>query len=553
MHKFRSGADQGGLVLLLVAMAATLALTTRDIASEAAVSLHGDMPRHMMNGVFLWDFLRSMAWLSPDGMLDYAREYFVRYPALSLGHHPPLLAALLVPFYAVAGVSVLAARLAMTLCMLVAATALYSLVRRLYGSTVAGWAALLLAVQPFLLPYGQSVLSEAPMVALVLATVDALLRFRLSGRTVHYAVFVILAVATLYAKQLAIFMFPTYALTLLIGTPWLVRRLFRPDIVVLTLIGAVLCIPIVVMTLVLSPHNVAVVAETTAADVDQIAATATETVVPSIISAQLSWPLLAAMGGGVLVAAFYRDHKILMVLFWIGMVISCVALLIGPWEAPRYAILAVPAYCICAAVLASAGPTWWRSLAMALLGLVVLSDGMRASAVRPIGAGGYEAAARYVIDAGNSPTVLYSASVDTGYFVFFVRKHDREGRQIVLRSDKLLTTSMMAELSVEERIDSPQAIYPLLDQYGTRFVVIEDHDTGSRPLDWLRRELHGERFAERRRFPIETRDRRLEGIDLVVYEYLDARLPALDAEVDVGLPIIGRDIRLRLGDLLDGS
>ena len=81
MHKFRSGADQGGLVLLLVAMAATLALTTRDIASEAAVSLHGDMPRHMMNGVFLWDFLRSMAWLSPDGMLDYAREYFVRYPA----------------------------------------------------------------------------------------------------------------------------------------------------------------------------------------------------------------------------------------------------------------------------------------------------------------------------------------------------------------------------------------------------------------------------------------------------------------------------------------
>lgn len=538
------------MVLLAAALALAAFFSTRDLMSEAAVSLHGDMPRHMMNGVFLWDLIRSGAVFSVDGAMTYAREYFVRYPALSLGHHPPLLAGLLVPFYAVTGISVLTARLAIAASMLVATAALYSLTRRLYGDVVAGWTALLFAVQPFMVPYGQQVMSEAPMLALVLLTVDALLRFRLSSRTRDYALFVGLAVATLYAKQIAIFMFPTFALTLLIGAPWLRRRLLRRDVVLLTMAGALLCVPIIAATFVLSPYNIAVVAETATADVGDVTATAAEMVLPSIFEAQFSWPLLLAMIGGIVVSAARRDRRMLFVLFWIAMVIGGVALLIGPYEAPRYAILAVPAYCLCAATLLTIEGHVWRRGATVVLALVAAWDAWAAASIRPIGAGGYEAAAQYVIGRGDSPTVLYSASIDTGYFVFFVRKHDVGGRQIVLRADKMLTTSMMGDLSVEERIDSPDAIYPLLQTYGTRLVIIEDQETGSDALDWLRDELHGEHFVERLRLPVETRDRRLDGVDLVVYEYLDATPPAPDAEIDVSLPIIGRDIHVSLAELL---
>jgi hypothetical protein len=205
---------------------------------------------------------------------------------------------------------------------------------------------------------------------------------------------------------------------------------------------------------------------------------------------------------------------------------------------------------LCAATLTTLTRTRWRYVSFAALALVTLVDGISAARVRPVGASGYEQAAAYVVERGDSPTTLYSASIDTGYFVFFVRKHDRDTRQIVLRSDKILTTSLMGDLSVESQIEGPEDIYPLLDAYGTRLVVIEDHDTGSPALDWLREELQGDRFVERRRFPVLTRDRRLADVDVVVYEYLDAKPADTNAEVDVNLPIIGRDIELRLGEIL---
>ncbi len=536
-------------VLLACALVLSTFLSARGITDEAAVSLHGDMPRHMMNGVFLFDALRSGAVWSVQGAVDFAQEYFVRYPALSLGHHPPLLAVLLVPFFAVFGVSVFAARLAIVACVLVANVGLFSVTRRLYGATAAGWTSLLFAAQSFVVPYGQQVMSEAPLLAVVLLAVDALLRFRLSERTRDYAVFVLLAAATLYAKQIAIFMFPTFALTLVVGTPWLRRRLLRRDVLLLTLLGAAATAPIVAATFILSPYNVAVVANTTATDVSKVTAVATGVILPSIFDAQLSLPLLIALIGGLGLGLARRDTRLLFVLFWIAMVIGGVALVIGPYEAPRYAVLAVPAYCLCAASLVTVAHTRWRLAVMAGLAFVVVWDATAAAAIRPVGAGGYEEAATFTMTDRSSPTILYSASVDTGYFVFFVRKHDPAGHQVVLRADKMLTTSMMGDLSVEERIEDPGEIYAILNEYGTRFVVIEDRATGSTPIDWLRDELYGDQFVERLRVPIETSDRRLRDVDLVVFEYLAAVEPNPDAVVDVNLPIIGRGIQLRLSDI----
>jgi hypothetical protein len=542
---------RAGVVLLALALTFAVFSSTRGITDETVVSLHGDMPRHMMNGVFLWDFARSGAMWSVDDAVAYAREYFVRYPALSLGHHPPLVAALLVPFYAVAGVSVFSARLAIVCCMLVSVLGLFSLTRRLYDTTVAGWAALLFAAQPFIAPYGQEVMSEAPVLALVLLTLDTLLRFCATGRTRHYAAFVLLAAATLYAKQLAAFLFPLFALVLVLCVQR--SRLLKADVVLWTVGGAVLCVPIVAATLILSPFNVALVAGAVPALVSSdVDVRLPITVLASLLDTQLSVLLLVAMVAGIILSIVRRDGRIVLPIAWFAVVIGSVTVLIGPFEAPRYAILAVPAYCLSAATLALAGgPTVVGRLAIVLLAASVLWDARLASQVRPVGAGGYEAAAMYAASRTDSPTVLYSGSVDTGYFVFFTRKHDAGGRSIVLRADKTLTTSMMGSLDIENRVSSVDDIHQLLRRYGTRIVVIEDRPTGSASLDLLREELRTTRFIERRRFPIVTRDRRLAGTDLVAYEYVDATRPDPHAAIDVGLPLIGRNIQLTLGDLLE--
>src|SRR5581483_1064884 len=149
------------------------------------------------------------------------------------------------------------------------------------------------------------------------------------------------------------------------------------------------------------------------------------------------------------------------------------------------------------------------------------------------------------------PTVLFSGTVDTGFFTFFVRKHDPARRLVVLRSDKIFTTAYLAQESVEERIERPEQIDALLHAFGVKFVVLEDRPFASRALEWLRAKLHSPQFIERVRIPIGTSDRRLKDVSLAVYEFTEATPPAVDAVLSIHLPLAQRNVDARLQDLID--
>jgi hypothetical protein len=91
-------------------------------------------------------------------------------------------------------------------------------------------------------------------------------------------------------------------------------------------------------------------------------------------------------------------------------------------------------------------PSWRRALRVSLA-LAVAWQFWSARDARPARLGdAYEEAARFVLAETRvrpAPTVLYIASLDTGVFMFFVRKHDPARQLVVLRADKLLTTSLM--------------------------------------------------------------------------------------------------------------
>src|SRR5688572_31714576 len=105
--------------------------------------------------------------------------------------------------------------------------------------------------------FAQRVQSEMPTIALVLVALNALVRFRDSGRLRDYLLFVVLAVGSLASRQLAVFMWPAYIALLVTHGGW--SRLARRDVITVTLAGALLVVPIAIATVWLSPSSVAVV------------------------------------------------------------------------------------------------------------------------------------------------------------------------------------------------------------------------------------------------------------------------------------------------------
>ncbi len=528
-----------------------LVLASRGLTNEGLVSLQGDMPRYMMNGVFFYDLLLSGGAWSVEGLQRFAEHYYAKYPALSLGHHPPLLAAALAPVYAVMGVSVFSSRIVILACLAIATIALFALTRRLYDDRVALWAALLFVTNPVVTSFGQAVMSEMPMIALVLLATSSLVRFRDTGRSRDYAWFILMANASLYAKQLAVFVAPVYVLLLLVFVGW--RRLFKPDVFWLTVLGVVLCAPIVVMTYVLSPFNVAMVRFISSQTGSAFGLAPQPSVLWAIMNGHLSLPVIGIVICGAIAAILRLDRRVLISLLWMSSVLLSVLFVTGRIDPPRYGFVAMPAYFLCAAgLLASMRSMVGRRVATAALAFAVGWQLWAGRKVTPTGAEGYEAAAQYVLSQpASSPTILFSGPVDTGYFVFFVRKHDPAGQHVVLRSDKLLTTSRMGRSSVKDRIMDRQEIYGLLRAYGTRFVVIEDQPSDSQVLDWLREELTTDRFIERHRIPIGTTDKRLRGVSLAIYEYRDAQPPDPDVNLELSVPLVRRTVRVPLDELID--
>ena len=534
-----------GRVLLAVALMISVWVGLRGISREESFFVQGDPPRYLLNGVFLYDLVRSGVW-HPADVIPFAERYYARYPALSLGHHPPGLPISLVPFYAVFGVSVFAGRLAILTFLIIEVALLYRLTNALYHhERAAGWASILFASSPIIGHFGQRLLAETPTIAWTLTALIFLERFCRFGGLTNYLLFGAAAAVSLLCRPTAIYMAPAYVAFVFLQGGW--HRLAERRVAILTVVGALLLGGMIVGYLALSPFNVAVVRNVVRRGVEWSAVQAMYAAI------RLQWPLMIAMVGGFLVAVWTRDRRVWIPLAWIGSVVVCAVYLTGSIETGRYAVLAVPAYCIVGASPMAWARTQIQRAAWAVLLIVVLGFQLHNTWIRPTSdTPGYEAAARYVVSQMPTPTVLYSASVDTGYFIFFVRKHDPAQRLVIMRSNKVLTTSRMAQLSVENRIDEPEEIIDVLRTYGTRYIVIEDRPSGSEVLDWLRDVVKTDRFVERQRFPIGRGNKRLEGVSLAVYEYLDATDPAPDAELDLNILLIGRRIRMPLSELSPG-
>jgi hypothetical protein len=540
---------RGPRFVLAAILLATAVLGARGIRNEGSAMLTGDMARYLMNGVFFRDLVADGGVTSPQDSMHYAERYYARYPALSLGHHPPLLSITIALFYSVFGVSVFSARLVALTFFVIAAWGVHAIANRLYGWQAAAWAALLFVTNEAALRFGQYALSEMPMVALVVCAVNALLLYCERSERKHFTWFVICAAASLYAKQLAIFMFPVYGAILVARLGW--RSLMRRHVLALTGLGIVLVAPIAVLTLASAPTNVNLAAFNVVRLATGSRQVSTSSLIGRIIDGHLSLPALLAVVAGVVVSAVRRDSRVALGLGWALAVIGGTLVFAGGFEPVRYSFVAMPAYVLLASGLSSSrSSASLRWAGTAVLASVLIWQVWLVRNVQPLGAGGYELAAEFVAAESQQPVILFDSSLDTGYFMFFVRKHDPASRLVVLRADKLLTTREMGPQGFGSRVERGEDVYELLQRFGVQHVVVEERRAGPAALRLLHEELATDRFREVRRFPIESRDLQARDLDLVIYEYTDARPADPNAELEIDLPLANREIRLRIGDLV---
>lgn len=530
-------------------------LAARGLMDESRVSLEGDMPRYLMNGAFLHDLARDFPLHAP---LEYAQRYFARYPALSLGHHPLLPAVAVVPFYSLFGISVFSARLAAICAIGVTLVFWFRLVRETYDTPTALFASLLLLSIPGLPGLFQVVLSEPFALCLIVFSVYAMHRYTLTERRAWGIAFAIGVVLSGYAKHLAVLAFPVYVYQFV--SAFGIRRLMARS--TLLVVAAILIglLPIIPLTLKYSQFNLTLVTASTPR-VERVTGSNLLYFTRGLLAGQLKlgWPVLALAVVSAIGSAIRRDRRSLLFIVWIlGIYSGLVMLSVGN---DRFYCYWLPPFSGLAAAVLHLGSTPTRKTACAAVLVGVISyqgwtsarEGTGSPASRLSGAGGYEEAAAYVTNNPRGDTILYSAAVDTGYFVFFVRKHDPKHEMIVLRADKIFTTSRMRKLDFEKRITRPDEIAPILQAFGVGYVVIEDRRYPDGPLSWLQQAVLTPDFELVHRAKITSNDRRVANGTLSIYSYRGMTPGDRNAVLSMNVPLMNDSIQVRLGDLIGGN
>jgi 4-amino-4-deoxy-L-arabinose transferase-like glycosyltransferase len=291
-------------------VALALLVGTVHLTEEAYLDLGGDAPRYLMNGVFLFDLARD----APIAVRDfraYAEQYYARYPALSLGYHPILPSLLMVPVFGLFGISVFSARIVPLFCFAVASVFLLLLVERVYDRRVAIACTLLFVFSPFAAWYSRTFMSEMPALAAMMAAVYFCERYSRSNRRLDLGLFIASAVVSMYGKQLTVFMLPVYAMYL----AWQggIRRLVTPDLVASIVAAAIVLVPLALITLMLSAHNVRWVTAVASRN-DHAGYLA---ILAGAMAAQVSWPIVALAAIGTLRAVVTRDGRSVLFILWV--------------------------------------------------------------------------------------------------------------------------------------------------------------------------------------------------------------------------------------------
>jgi len=528
----------GGLLFIVIA------LSTKGITDESVVSLNGDMPKFLMNGVYLYDLLTDLPVSNP---MEHAYLYFAQYPALSLGHHPILLGITEVPFYAIFGISVFSARLCIVFFAVLGAIALFFLVRLIYGDDIAFLASALYATTPFVVKFTRIVMPEIQAMSLIIVAAYFFIKYFQSDKTIFVAATILFFVLSLYAKHLSVFILPVFILSYLIEKG--PEKLFQKEIIVYGIVGIVLTLPLVFITLKFSQSNVQWVAHSSLQSKFSLANIGFYPT--ALYKYHVSVPVLVFSLIAIAMSVVRRDGKIVLFVLWIlGMYLLLFGM--GVQKVIRHGMYWIPAICVCAAASTSLirnRPI--KMIAASLLTATVVYQFVISYRMAPEYASGYEKLAKYVVKNWKGDSILYSSPEDSGYLIFFIRKYDHDRKMIILRADKILASSKMDKI-VDDKVKNRDQIYQILNKFGVYYVVLDDKTLDSQALEIFNNEVKtSSKFKFVEGTHIGSESARFNNTPLDIYEYVEYKPAKTGKILKMDIPLAGDSIRVPFNKLFD--
>ncbi len=498
--------------------------------------LWSDAPRHALNGVLIADFLREMPL---DRPIQWAFDYYLTWPALTVFFYPPLFAALSAPFVLLFGIGETVSLLPVVGHALALGLAVLALLRPFLGPWGAAGAALLLLGSPAIAFWSRQVMLEVPAATWPAWAVVALLAWLRAGRPVALWAGVACLAAGIWTKLATLYALPLLPLAawLRLGPDVFGDRTVRRAHAVL----ALFLLPWALHQLVFGRHNLG-----------NVVGAGDLALQPTNAWSWL-WYVreLPAMGGiGVLVSAFLlllagrrllRDPRLSrelpLLLGWLGfawLFFSFVAL-----KEDRQGLhLLAPLVALGLLALARLLPAPWGGRIVLLIGLAGFAQGLLLA--RPPAITGYrDAAATAAALARPGSTVLVAGERD-GTLVFWLKASGR-GDLAVLRADKLLLeVEARRTLGVKENLLSEEEIGERLEREGVDLVIAQANFwTDLAVMARFERVLRSNRFVEFARIPVRAVPYRpLPDTELVLYRARDWRPPEPEP-LRMKVPLLG--------------
>jgi hypothetical protein len=498
-----------------------------------------DAPSHALNGVFYKDMIEQGGVLHPT---SYAERYYVQYPSLTIGVHPPVFYTIEALFFKIFGVSPLVAKLTVLLFTILGVN-IFFLLSRVWlplGLSVVG--SILYLLQPATLFVQNNVMLEMPALAMSIMAVYCLYIGTERGKPWALFLAPLCAAVAFLTKQNTIFLLPIWFVWITLGRKW---NLIKSGYFILgVLIGTIILIPWVIVNLSIGKSYMVNAA------FDKYHIWSNCLYYLRHFSDIVSYPVILMSILSVILFVKLKEHNgYKFVLLW-GCSVLLFLLLIKLRE-PRFATFLVPTL-----ILLSMQVIWFfrakvtsfvqhRSLCPVLMiALICLHlNPQRVMGGRDIQ--GFHQAADFVTRDLDCVSVLYDGYFNSN-FIFHMRARDKDRRIFVFRASKVIYSTMLnAELGYNELIHEISDFYDILNGYSIKYVIQEQKNLlNTQANKRLRQWIQGPEFKLVGRYPTTTRGSGGPG-NLLIYEYLNYEAKGI-SQIDLDMPVLGRKISVKL-------
>lgn len=530
------------IILILI----TLVITTKDISNGEFREADGFS--HGMNGVFICDFVKDMP---IQNAYEYALKYYARYPSITIPYHPPVFPLFEAVFYFLFGISTTTARFTVVFFSLVAIFTWYHLIRSKYDKGIAFFSAIFFITAPKIVFHSRAVMLEMPSLSIAIVTIYFFHRAIDLNKLKNLIPCATLLGISLWTKQTTCFLVPLFICYIIFTKK--IQILISKEAIISIIIFLLISIPLVYITYKFANYNItqATVSPSTfygknysfaSRFLYYIKALPWITGLPVLILSILSLLFLVI------------KNKLRLILFSILWIILYYALLtyISVKEV-RYAFYLIPPICLIAAMLLNEIKLSYKNIRLSLAGYIILSifTIINGYNVKHEYIKGYEEAAKYIIKNSKSISVLVCAYYH-GNLIFNIRKHDKQKQIYVLRGEKILP-EIYTNPRIKKHGYNKEDIYPILEKYGIKYVVMENKIRWERPqIKRLINVFSSKDFTLRKKINLSSNISDYNEHAILIYEFnKDVNLKRDYIEIDI--PKMGKTIKIPINDTTESQ